>query len=514
MSDTPENNWLPVDLTGAAPTHLVTSEEHTVARLTQAGMITTNGTLKTIVIAPFRGCFYNVGLSVVFHKQSSGIDTELNSMEDYRLVGMDVGRTRVSSAKGGVYRFILITCDTSVMTADDSFYITYHAFGGELDSITYEDLLNNAGSGGSGGGGSEDTTARADITELQEQVGILARRMNYSPAGLCNFVLSNGTVTWQTIAESSDDLDAYIDLNDQKTTKGICELALFSSGLNAVFHLSYNIRKRLNNFECLLKCDTEYQQIQVLDGNEEISSNMYFMNKGMIVPMFRMMVRRSPGQNEHRIVIQMALLSNNTETYQCYIGDQTDLIMVPATGAADARAFRPWNTVWRDTLAGNTFSGTASDIESNAVLGLQDFYKIWDGNVSLSFIEDVSWTKRTIAQTYNVQNNLMVQKGRGMVLCPYIKGISVDAIKAFGVDIYDRYTETLIRAEITATRSKPYSTLAAASAYGCVNYFQYDNGILEILYTAGTTPNITLFGSSGANTYINKRFDLRAIYVK
>ena len=534
MSDTPENNWLPIDLTGRASTHYIVDEVHSIYRTSSqtmmqttigtgddaqtvtTGAVTTVDSGKTIVIAPYRGCFYNTDLVVKHVSASTGVVTVLSAADDYRLVGMDVGRTRVSSAKGGVYRFIMITCDTSSIKDNDTFHITYHAFGGELDSITYEELLQGNG-GGSSGGSSSGGADSATVTNLQKRVNILTKRLNYSPAVPCDFTLSNANLNWRVIAESTDDLDSYTTRDDLTTLRGIAEIAFFSHSLNAIFDLAYTVRRSTSWFYCDLKCNTAYQQIDTLDVRNEIRDNIYFNNNGMLIPLFRIGTRQSTTPTRHRFVIEMAIASNSEDEYPCYIGDQTDLILIPARQYTDpntnevvvteAREIIPWNIMY-DTPTPTAF------FYSNIALGVQDYYKIWEGNLSLAMIEDVSWTKTTIGQVYNTQNKLMPKKANGLTIWPYVKNLPASAIGSLRFEIFDRFTNTLISVDTRATRNQPFASGTATSSFGRVNYFEYDNCLLEIFYTEGSRPTIKLYSASGANSYINKRFDLRAIYVK
>ena len=85
-------SWLPEDFTGTSTDNYVQGEVHKPAA---------NGTKSQFVIVPAEGAFYDTkNLKVVYHTNSG--ETELLRDNDYRLVGIDYGRTKVSSAQGGV----------------------------------------------------------------------------------------------------------------------------------------------------------------------------------------------------------------------------------------------------------------------------------------------------------------------------------------------------------------------------------------------------------------------------
>ena len=494
--------WLAEDLTGTNEANYIVDETHEI----------TGTSYNRIVITPESGPFYSHDLTIEY-KSATGASRILNSAEDYRLIGLDIGRTKISSSTSGVYHFILLTVSSSLsFVAGDRITISYHAFGGLMNSRAYQDIItrivNLENGGGSGGGGGS-----SDISELEEKVNALVRRMNYSPAASITMPLSNGSTTnWRTIAVSSDAMDNYINLNNSFTLKGTGTFLLFSSNHHAIFYISYEIKNTNSNIKCTLKCDTVTQQITKLDVNNEVYKNDYFQHNEMIIPMLRLRVNTDANVgSSHRLALEMALASNSVANYACYIGDQSDEVLIPnQTSLA---------TAW-DIYDSNVSLTMANSILSNEVLGLQEYYKIWQGNASLAAVENFSWTDIHINHEWNTQSQLVPEHTEnGYLVWPFVtSGIYPDMIRKFKVEIYDRYEEQLISAECEAVYYKPFSSTQATryTVYGCIHYFPYDNGILELLYAGGgaTRPTIKLFGTIGCNSYINKRFDLRAIYIK
>ena len=102
------------------------------------------------------------------------------------------------------------------------------------------------------------------------------------------------------------------------------------------------------------------------------------------------------------------------------------------------------------------------------------------------------------------------------LIWPFVKSnIEAAAIRSFRADIYDRWQQKLIPATGIATISNPYGTSSVQTVHTCLNYFPIDNCILELFYTyTQSRAQIKLYASSGENSYTNKRFDLRSIYIR
>lgn len=495
--------WLTEDLTGQNTANFIEDEVHELS----------GTSYNRIVIAPDAGPFYSHDITITF-RNAQGATRVLNSKEDYRLIGLDIGRTKVSSATGGVYHFILLTISSTInMDAGDKIILSYHAFGGIMNSRAYTDMIRRIealeGSGGSGGG----SGSAEEIAELEQKVNALVRRMNYSPAVSSTISLSSGSTTvWKTVATSSDYVDSFIAFNNNATLKGTGTFLLYSANHHAVFYFSYEIKNSNGTISCDLKCDTVTQQITKLKVNQEIYANDYFQHNEMIIPMFRLRVNTdSTLGSSHRLALEMALASNTNSTYAFYFGDQSDEILIPNQSVLA--------TAWNLYDSGTNLNMNNS-ILSNEVLGLQEYYKIWQGNISMRKIEEYSWTSIHIDHSWNIQSNLVPAKTEnGYLVWPFVSSsLYPDMIKRFKVEIYDRYEEQLISVEAEAVYYKPFSSTQSTrySVYACFHFFAYDNGVLELVLTGGgaTRPQIKLYGTTGCNSYINSRFDVRGIYMK
>lgn len=509
--DWPES-WLAEDLTGLSENNTIINEPHPIGECKTRG---SSG--DTLIISPYRGAFYGSRDLVV--KYVNGSTETILSRTDYRLIGLDVGRTRVSSSEFGVYRFIQITCDTGAMN-EGQLVVSYHAFGGQIDPESYKYLINllNEATGGSGGGGggstsTVDTVARTNINTLRTTVDDIARRINYGvPASI---VLPRETSSgWSPIAYSSEQLDDYIDFTKPSTLTGSGSFVIVSKNVHGVYNFSYEIIKNGSSYKVKLTCDVSNQKISSFDpadsGYFGTSSGGSSTAGNMTIPMFRMKLDTSAPLTGHRLVLEIGMLSDaHDNSYSIYIGDKTDKFLVQvADQTAAGQTFDAWEV-------GSTNS--AGTVDSNVVLGIQDYYEIWRGNASMSTIEDVSWYDTYISRQYNVQNRVIPKMTEnGYTLWPFVKSnIVASAITSFRADIYDRWQQKLIAATGVPTISNPYGTSSVQSVYACMNYFPIDNCLLEIFYTyTQSRAQLKLYASSGSNSYANKRFDLRSIYIK
>ena len=507
MSDLIPEQWLPEDLTGTKGSNYIKNESHRVSEC-----ITSSSAGKTAIISPYRGAFYNTDDLTITYKKGS---TEtLLSRTDFRVIGMDVGRTRASTSIYGVYRFIQLTYDTAGIADDGVFVISYHAFGGEIDRYAYSELVEMIRSitgTGSGSDSAIDVVARGKIADLEDTVGALSARLNYS-------AVTSPTVTrstdggWSPIAFSSEKMDAYIDFTKPATLTGTGSFVLVSEKLHGIYNFTYEIIKTGATYKCNLTCDVQNQKITPFE-----TVNESYFTSGMVVPMFKMEVDTAATPSTHRLVLKMALVSNGTASYDIHIGDKTDIVLVNNASYSVSSSDDPPDSQTFDAWEVGTCTSASNVIESNVVLGLQDYYKIWAGNASLRIIEDISWEGVSISKQWNKQNVLLpTRTADGYLVWPFIKGrFDTQAIKSMRIDVYDRYEDKLITATGITTLGKPYSNASSQTVYACINYFPFDNCLLELCYFFhGGRSMIKLFASSGNSSYLNKRFDLRAIYFK
>ena len=487
--DWPES-WLSEDLTGLSENNTIINEPHPIGEC-----ITSGSSGDTLIISPYRGAFYGSHDLVV--KYDDGTNETILSRTDYRLIGLDVGRTRVSSSEYGVYRFIQITCDTGTMSTG-RLIISYHAFGGQIDPESYKYLINllNSATGGTGGGGGStstvDSTARHNVEVLGSTVADIARRINYSAAASVTAPRAT-SANWQPIAYSSAALDSYINFTNPSTLTGSGSFVIVSKNVHGVYSFTYDIIKVGSSYKCNLTCDVTNQKITTFDTADTAYFGASSTAGNMTVPLFRMKVDTSSPLSGHRLVLEIGMLSDAFDNgYSLYIGDKTDMLMVEVSNSASSgQTFDAWE------VGVTNSTGTVS---SNVVLGLQNYYEIWRGNASLALIEDVSWYDVYISQQYNVQNQIVPKMTEnGYTLWPFIKSnIDASSIRSFRADIYDRWQQKLIAVTGIPTISNPYGNSGVQTVYTCLNYFPVDNCLLEIFYTyTQSRAQLKLYASSG-----------------
>jgi hypothetical protein len=114
--------YLEVDPGQVNPNNIITGEKHNID--TTAGII---------YIQPIYGSFYNDDTLIIRHPITNQI---LVKDVDYRVVGINPTKTKISSSTNAVYDFILF-----IKEFVGEVEIQYHAFGGEASLANYKDLL-------------------------------------------------------------------------------------------------------------------------------------------------------------------------------------------------------------------------------------------------------------------------------------------------------------------------------------------------------------------------------------
>lgn len=500
--------WLPEDLTGTASTNLITAEEHPINSVSSGN--------NKIIITPNYGAFYDNDSLVVTLTQNNHESTLVRD-SDYRVIGIDYGRTKASSATAGVYHFILLTnSGSNPISANSVITITYQAFGGYMTNAAYTNIMNSIADYGSRITTLEQDTASiptsTDISALEADVRKLQDKYNYHPSENYSIELSSLNTKWYTIAVSSADLDNYIDFNNKSTLAGVGSFSIHSPKLEMTFDLAYNLD------ECTLKINVTNQMLYSLNLVDEVQNDSYFGNNNLIIPKFRIVTNRGSG---HKLYLQMALMTNGSigeeSSYELYIDNDCKRVAMPTTVQVNNvnEVVTDYHVGWElySTPITQNVDYDADAIEqvsqnykrSSDVLGLQRYYKIWEGNINLSMIQDVSWEPST---------TILKRTEYGLVLIPFgVLTLSGNSVSSFKVDIYDRLEKKMLTFEMLAS-TVLNSSSSVYAATGDVNYFPMDNGILGIVLNPGLTPSIFVYNFSGRNSYINKRFDLRGIYIK
>ncbi len=114
--------YLEVDPGQVNPNNVIVGEKHTV-----------DTTASILYIQPIYGSFYDDDTLVVKHPTTN---RTLVKDEDYRVVGINSSKTKISSSTSAVYDFILF-----IKEFVGEVEISYHAFGGEASLANYKDLL-------------------------------------------------------------------------------------------------------------------------------------------------------------------------------------------------------------------------------------------------------------------------------------------------------------------------------------------------------------------------------------
>ena len=564
-------SWLPEDWTGKAASNYIQGEVHRSE---------TVGTLSRFVIIPAEGAFFDSeNLRVVYHTQTS--DTVLIRGNDYRLVGIDFGRTKVSTAKGGVYNFIMIT---TAFNYNATSYITidYQAFGGYLShaaySRLYDDVKDIQAKVSGYGFLTEETLAQNGVIQaLVDSLQAISSRLQYMPAVSYQMQTSaREQLVWNTIAVSTETFDDRIDLTDPSTLKGLIVLSFFSDEWNMKAAIGFDLTPYNINLSTALngalKVDVLYQSITSLNTNIPLNDETFFPDGKMMLPKFRMAIDTRATAHP-KVYLQMALCSNISRTVSFDITNSTDInlkevgnvynltsdttfqegkIYYTRTGTDNYYRYYPAAVTPGGTIPSpnttyyelTTISSNVADFSSDfalvsqmigqtapapnpnttltteSALALKDPYKIWEGNINLAFVEQMSWNHKTINNEYDVDDRLDPGKTQtGYPAMPFCPGGCLEAytVKRFVVDIYDRRDHRLLTCEFPASLPEPYliNTQPGTSVQGTVLYYPPDLATLTVVLTlAANNRTVSLFAKAGKNSTFNERFDLRAIYIK
>lgn len=530
-------SWLPEDLTGKAASNYIQGEVHRSE---------TSGTVSRFVIIPAEGAFFDTdNLRVVYHTQTS--DTVLIRGNDYRPVGIDFGRTKVSMAKGGVYNFIMIT---TAFNYNATSYITidYQAFGGYLSHAAYSrlyDEVKDIQAKISGYGFlTEETLAQNDtVQSLVNSLQAISSRLQYMPAVSYQMQTSaRAQLIWNTIAVSTETFDDRIDMADPSTLKGLIALSFFSDEWNMKVAIGFDLTPYNINLSTALNgaimADVIYQSITSLNTNIPLNDETFFQEGKMMLPKFRMAI--DTRSNVHpKVYLQMAICSNISKTVTLAITNSTDInlkelgnvynltsdqqfqegkVYYTRIGSDNYYRYSPATVTPGTSVPSGTYyeltsvTANVADFSSDfalapqavgqsaptpnpntcliteSALALKDPYKIWEGNINLAFVERMSWNPKTINNEYDVDDMLDPGKTQtGYPAMPFCPGGCMEAytVKRFMVDIYDRRDHRLLTCEFPASLPEPYliNTQPGTSVQGTVLYYPPDLATLTVVLT-------------------------------
>ena len=562
MSTTATISWLNEDFTGKSALNYVTGEVHKAE---------TKGNMSRFVIVPAEGAFYDTdNLKVVYHTGIEDNQTVLIRDTDYRLVGIDHGRTRVSSAKGGVYHFILIT---TVFYYDANSYITidYQAFGGYLSSAAYSAMLDeinrlNEKINISGVLTAATLPATETIQTIVSQLQSLAARMQYAPSVRYLAGTSYGTTTvWNTFAISSESYDKTINRAKPGSLHGIGVFTFISDYLEMKVAIQYDLsdpKPVINSVDILQQ---KLYQFDIQRG----TANSFFENGLMLLPKFR--VAADIRNFETKLYLQFALVDNQDKKVNFVVTDSTDLTMDDVTnvyvltpdttfqegktyyikeGTDNYYRYSKVDVTVGDPVPADTYynltsiaqvnnpnfaskfvlcpqsatmpapTPSSSHLISDDVLAVKQGFKLWEGNMNLALVQDLSYTGIEITKEYNVPDKLAqfkTEKGMPLIHCgPDATSLNLRTIKTITIDVYDRLEARLLTVSAPAKVVDPYRSPATSNveivATEC--YYIPDLGIVDVcLRNVNNVTSLNIYAKSGKSSYVNQRFDLRTIYI-
>lgn len=474
--DTLSIQVLAEDLTGENDDNYIQDEIH----------LQINTLANRYVVRPANGSFYKKDLVVKYN------DDVLVENEDYQVVGLNLGKTKISSSSSGVYDYILFTKTVAAGVVT----LNYRAFGGMVcpeamnrvrgllkniieyiklgNFITYDNLQYHP-----------------VIVYILERLGYIENMLNIS-APVTYTYNATDTDRWVDIAHvSPDGLTGMVD------SKGVGHFRIRTEKYFTEIKLNYD----LNASDRVLNTHT----ISSWGSSIEEDSVSYMDDR--VCPKFRLLWR-SDSINSG-LVLQMSLTRKDTKSIfvemQNSGGSFSNWVLIPTTGTAltpmISSTLLPDNSTWAT-------DGTYARMSNTVIVsGLP--YTVFVGNIPIHMIEQHSYT---IDVSGDPQDNTspIQTKESGLVIYPIIVGedVHIQEVDRLVFKVYDRYTGSTI-SKVSDSISMRGNVITASTMY-------YDRDMCTIeailVRTAGGY-DLKVGSVTGSNSLENQRFDLRQIDV-
>ncbi len=445
---------LDTDLTGILPANFIQEEFHSVN--------VPNG---RFIIRPQCGSFYKEGVVIRLVSNNAILVEDT----DYKIIGVNHGKTKLSTPQCGVYDYIQLL--TPIV---GDIKVAYHAFGGEVTPVDINNirtilisilsLLND---------GEFLTVKTLDDTDiiksLKERIADLEELFRHYPIDSF-YAPCDDEESWVNIANIAH--GPWSEIGPVESLGyGQFKLEIPSVGYTVEFSLKYNTdaTKPLS-----VNIDKITAMTYVKDGITAIANR--------ICPRMRIVWNSSDLQNG--IVLQMALTGLNTSSEFIKLTDMSGrnsawelYLNTPNRSNVTTTCSLPSGTTWA--------TGTTGHLASNVVSVITN-YTVWQGNIPGSLID----------RTEVTLDNLVTSND-----------IKLDDVKGIQVTVYDRLTQSLITV-------KSYDLIGTASLVsGYVLYYLPDLCGITVDITHDSTYTLKVTGSSGTNSALVNRFDIRQIDV-
>jgi len=430
------------------------------------------------LVRPTNGSFYKHDL-VVKHN-----DQVLTIGVDYELVGINLGKTRMSLHPSGVYDYIHILKPI----AGGVVSLTYRAFGGMVCpatvnqiKITLANILEYLKSGNFLT--YEGLGSHPIITSMLDRIALIENLLHVQ-APVTYTYQSGSAVKWSSIANILTSVD-----------RGNCQLRIRCGKYYSDIKLNYDL-------DADRKLDI--QMINSWSSTVESDGMDYFTDR--ICPKFRLIWDsddRSAG-----LVLQMSVTTMETKdlsiTIQNYDGPFSTMRLIPVNtvlGNNSNQATLPDGSAW-DVLNNNC-------VASNHVVAYGSGYAVYVGAMPTKVSDSASYTN--IILDNNNDNSQPIQTyGEGISVPVRVTGTDIDPseIAAIGFRIYDRYDGNVIN-KISGDLS-----IIGNSVQTSVMYFTEDLCLVQCHFRKLQQGYSLFVGShTGTHSLINNRFVIQQVDV-
>lgn len=476
VEETTAINVLEEDITGTNPDNYIKDEIH----------LQVNTLVNRSVVRPAHGSFYKKDLLVKLGEVTLVEDI------DYKVVGINLGKTRVTTSNDSVYDYIVFT---KAITTGTAVTLNYRAFGGMVCPITMNQtraLLKNIIEYIKLGNfvTADNLKDQPIIVYILDRLRLIEDMLNIS-APVTYLYNSKPTDTWVDIAHiAPDGITGLVD------TRGVGHIRIRTEKYFAEVKLNYDLDStdRVLTSHTISSWATTVEQDSVAHITNRVCPkfrivwNTNSVNSGIVL---QMSITRSAAKN---IYVEM----------QNYGGAFSNWALLQSTGAAltpiTTTTTLPDNTVWDSSIP-------ETSAMSNTVIVSGKGYTVFIGNMPVHLLDQHTYNYDPTGDPQDNSNPILTKLG-GLPVASLITGTDVimSEIEALVFKVYDRYTGTMI-SKISDNLSLTEDTVKAS-----VMYFDQDMCAVEgIITKTGAAYNLSVGATTGTHSSINERFNLRQI---
>jgi len=463
------------DITGESNDNYIQDEIH----------LQVNTLANRFVVRPANGSFYKKDLVVKLN------DVTLVENVGYKVVGINLGKTRVTTSNDSVYDYIVILAEVASGAAVS---ITYRAFGGMVCPAAMNQtrtLLKNIIEYIKLGNFITVDTLKDHplIIYILDRLNLIENMLNIS-APITYLYSSSAVDSWVNIAHvAPDGITGLVD------SKGVGHFRVRTEKYFAEIKLNYD----LTSTGKVLSSHTVSSWATTIDQDKisHISTR--------VCPKFRILWN-SDSVNSG-LVLQMSVTRSVAKDIyveiQNYGGAFSTWTMLPSTGVVltpvTTTTTLPDDSVWN--------SAESTSLQSNVVVASGKGYAIFVGNIPTHLLDPHTYTYDITGDPEDNTTPIMT-KHTGLPVASLITGsdVLIGEVDALVFKVYDRYAGTMI-SKVSDNLSIAGETVKASAMY-------FDQDMCSVEGTLTKTEggyNLWVGATTGTHSVVNERFDLRQI---